>query len=154
MQETSSWRSEMKERVIKKLQELLDEELFDELDHHCLTDTIADIYVRLPYVGPNTEIREDNLLFVAVFPILASLQYRKEGTYGRSWCKRGELDVFFNTARKFDRIENIMINGARDEVGESTIDTVGDLTNYGLLWMTLYCRKSPQAFLSWFKQNF
>lgn len=99
------------------------------------------------------EVREDNALMTVCFIVLSNVQNRKEATYGRSFCKRGELDVFFNTARKFDRIENIMINGAKDEVGEATIDTVGDLSNYGLLWMTFYLREHNDTFLEWAKNN-
>jgi len=111
------------------------------------------LYVNLPYTHPEMELRDDNLLMVAVFPFLAEIQYKKEGAYGRSWCKRGEPDIFFNTARKFDRIENIVLNGARDEVGESTIDTVGDMANYSQLWMTYYLRENTTAFLDWAKAN-
>ncbi len=111
------------------------------------------LYINMPYTFPGMELRDDNLLMVTVFPFLAEIQYKKEGSYGRSWCKRGELDVFFNTARKFDRIENIMLNGAKDEVGESTIDTVGDMANYGQLWMTYYLRNHKEAFFAWAKAN-
>lgn len=111
-----------------------------------LLNTIVKIHFTLPQmdVGLSNEIREDNLLMTAVFVVLSQLQYSKEGTYGRSWCKRGEMDVFFNLARKFDRLENMMLNEAKDEVGEPLIDTVGDEANYGLLWMTLFLRKHPK----------
>jgi len=119
-----------------------------------LLDTIVNIHFELPQMGKaENELREDNLLMTAVFVVLSQLQYSKEGTYGRSWCKRGELDVFFNLARKFDRLENMMINEAKDEVGEPLIDTVGDEANYGLLWMTLFLRKHPKVFLEWIKNN-
>jgi hypothetical protein len=97
--------------------------------------------------------RVDNMLLVPVFLVLSSLQYSKEGTYGRSWCKRGEMDIFFNLARKFDRLENMMINGAKDEVGEGKIDTVGDNANYGLLWMTHFLREKPEEFTKWVNDN-
>lgn len=124
-----------------------------DIDSHLL-DTIISIHFELPQMGiDENEVREDNLLMTAVFVVLSQLQYSKEGTYGRSWCKRGELDVFFNLARKFDRLENMMINGSKDEVGEPMIDTVGDEANYGLLWMTLFLRKHPKVFLDWIKNN-
>lgn len=140
--------NELKVKVRNKLKELLPENTPEEL-----IDNAVKVYISLPYVNSQTEIREDNLLLAVVFPLLAELQYRKEGSYGRSWCKRGELDIFFNTARKFDRIENIMLKGAKDEVGESHADTVADLTNYGLLWMTYILREKPALFFDWLKNN-
>lgn len=100
-----------------------------------------------PDIG--AEARRDNvLLHVAIAPLL-KLQYHKEGAYGDSWAKRGELEVFFNISRKFDRLENIMLNGALDEVDESYVDTVADLANYGLLWLTFIAREKPELFTNW-----
>lgn len=100
-----------------------------------------------PEIGE--EVRRDNaLLHAAVAPLL-KLQYHKEGAYGDSWAKRGELEVFFNISRKFDRLENIMLNGALDEVDESYVDTVADLANYGLLWLTFIAREKPELFIAW-----
>lgn len=119
-----------------------------------LLETIIEIHFTLPQFDQGEiELREDNLLMTAVFVVLSQLQYSKEGTYGRSWCKRGDLDVFFNLARKFDRLENMVLNESKDEVGEPLIDTVGDEANYGLLWMTLFLRKHPKVFLEWIKNN-
>jgi hypothetical protein len=140
--------SEFKSKIEKRLKEILPKETPE-----IFIDNTVNLYVNLPYVDPDMDVRDDNLLFVAVFPFLAEIQYTKEGGYGRSWCKRGEMDVFFNTARKFDRIENIMLNGGKDEVGEATIDTVGDMTNYGFLWMTYYLREHTTIFLEWAKNN-
>ena len=95
------------------------------------------------------DVREDNALLTLAFICLSDLQYRKEGSYGRSWSKRGETDVFFNTARKFDRLENMVLYGSHDEVGEGRIDTVGDLANYSLLWMTYFIRETPSEFKKW-----
>jgi hypothetical protein len=140
--------SEFKEKIRDRLHTILPKDTPENF-----IDNAVDIYMNLPYVDPDMDIRDDNLLFVTVFPFLAEIQYTKEGGYGRSWCKRGEMDVFFNTARKFDRIENIMLNNGKDEVGEATIDTVGDMANYGMLWMTYYLRVNTEAFITWAKNN-
>lgn len=103
--------------------------------------------------GYEKVVREDNALMTVAFVVLSKLQHSKEGSYGRSWSKRGQLDIFFNTARKFDRIENIMLNGGKDEVGETVLDTVGDLANYGLLWTTLFIREDPETFKNWVEEN-
>jgi hypothetical protein len=113
----------------------------------------VDFYMSLPYLDFDAPIREDNVLVAITLPFILGLQYKKEGAYGRSWCKRGELDTFFNTARKFDRIENMMLNGAKDEVGEGKVDTVGDMASYGLLWMTFILREHPNEFFSWLNKN-
>lgn len=110
-------------------------------------------YSKLPYFSENMAVRRDNVLLVYVFMVLSNVQYKKEGTYGNSWEKRGELEVFFNVARKFDRLENIMLKGATDEVGESHADTVADLANYGLLWMTYILREKPELFFNWLENN-
>lgn len=111
------------------------------------------LYSSLPYFSEDMELRRDNVLFVYVFMFLAQVQYSKEGTYGDSWARRKEIGVFMNLARKFDRLESMMIDGAKDEVGESKIDTVGDTANYGLLWMTYFVRNSPKEFAQWAKEN-
>jgi hypothetical protein len=116
-------------------------------------DEAARLYCALPYTKPGMKLCDDNILFVTVFPFLAEIQYKKEQGYGRSWCKRGEMDIFFNTARKFDRIENIVLGTGQDQVGEATIDTVGDMANYTMLWMTYYLRVNTDVFLSWAKNN-
>lgn len=113
----------------------------------------ARVYSALPHTHKNIKLPNDNIYLVPVFVALAKLQYDKELGYGSSWCKRGELDVFFNTARKFDRIENIMLGKGKDAVGEPKIDTVGDLANYSYLWMTYLLRHAPEDFVKWFKNN-
>lgn len=143
-----SKRTQYGEQVEAKLRELFSSELSEEeitqLSHQ---------YVGQSYIDVNIPLREDNLLAFVAFHLLLKVQYKKEGTYGRSWCRRGELDVFFNLARKFDRLENIILKGAKDEVGEATIDTVGDLTNYGVLWMTYFIRNYPTEFHKWAESN-
>jgi hypothetical protein len=141
--------AKLSEEVEKKLYSIFGENPIDGQ----LLEEVAVIHSFLEQSGKHEEIREDNLLLTVAFVVLSKLQYSKEGTYGRSWCKRGQTDTFFNLARKFDRLENIVINGAKDEVGESTVDTVGDLANYGLLWVTLFMRKDFDAFNQWLKNN-
>src|SRR5690606_10508288 len=68
-------------------------------------------YWALPYTKKDGDVRRDNVLMCYIFWKLAGIQYAKEGAYGSSYAKRGELEVFFNVSRKFDRLENIMLNG-------------------------------------------
>jgi hypothetical protein len=152
-QEKEQWlrdkkKSDYREKVVAVLRERLPKET---PSTHIIS--AVDFYMSLPYVDYDAPVREDNVLVAATLPFLLNLQYKKEGTYGRSWCKRGELDTFFNTARKFDRIENMMLNGAKDEVGEGKVDTVGDMASYGLLWLTYILRLHPEAFMEWVQKN-
>lgn len=105
------------------------------------------------YQDENADVRRDNVLLTTAFLILSQLQYNKEGAYLNSWERREEIGVFFNLSRKFDRVENMMLKGAKDEVGEDKIDTVGDLANYGLLWLTYIMREHPDNFMSWVEHS-
>lgn len=140
-----------KSLVERKAQEFYRVNLPEGLREHA--DTFAKVYASLPHTNEDIELPNDNIYLVPVFVALSSLQYDKELGYGSSWCKRGELDVFFNTARKFDRIENIMLGKGKDAVGEPKIDTVGDLANYSYLWMTYLLRHNSKDFVKWFKNN-
>lgn len=106
-------------------------------------------YKKLPYVE---NVQRDHVLMVFAFYALSKLQYKKEQTYGNSWEKRGEMGVFFNVARKFDRVESMTLYEAKDAVGESKMDTIGDLAVYSLLWLTYSLRKDPEEFYSWLSQ--
>ncbi|WAB25008.1 hypothetical protein M3_0057 [Lysinibacillus phage vB_LfM_LysYB1] len=107
------------------------------------------LYSSMPYFSEDMEFRRDNVLFVFVFVFMAKIQYAKEGTYGNSWEKRKEVGVFMNMARKFDRLENMIIDGKKDEVGESKADTVADEGVYSVLWLTYILRESPEEFTQW-----
>lgn len=144
---------ELKEEKIKEIRERYREILPEEISTKFI-DKCVEVYTSLPmFSNPYLfNLRDDSLLFVASFVILSELQYKKEGTYGRSWNKRNdEREIFFNLARKFDRLENMVLKDNVDEVGEGRIDTVGDSANYGNLWMTYYIREYPDEFLKWAK---
>lgn len=107
------------------------------------------LYSSMPYFSEDMDFRRDNVLLVFVFVFMAKIQYAKEGTYGNSWEKRKEVGVFMNMARKFDRLENMIIDGKQDEVGESKVDTVADEGVYSVLWLTYILRESPEEFKQW-----
>lgn len=59
----------------------------------------------------------------------------KGKAYKDSWQKRGEkVSVFGNLSRKFDRIENIILDDIIVTGEESKQETLMDLANYALLW--------------------
>lgn len=139
------------ERVVQVFRDVQgDKEIFD-LDE--IYRGFIPFYWALPYTKKDGDVRRDNVLMCYIFWKLAGIQYAKEGAYGSSYAKRGELEVFFNVSRKFDRLENIMLNGSKDEVGESKLDTIGDLANYGLLWLVYLLRTKPKEVMKFLKDK-
>lgn len=101
-----------------------------------------------------TELIEDEDLCIdsrnvlEIIPSLVKLQNSKGHQYGRSYCKFGEMSIFFNLSRKYDRVENIMKRAMENGV-ESTLhgdssdsstaaetwnDTINDMAVYSLMW--------------------
>lgn len=119
--------------------------------------------------------RPDNSKLPAVFTLLSAIQYHKEGGYGSSWKGKGEYrGIMSNIDRKYDRLDRMTereLDGtlktlkeqeellARDydfysqEVGESKVDAVADLTNYGMLYMTFIMDNFPNVFRLWVERN-
>lgn len=115
--------------------------------------------------------RADNESLSEIIAYLLSVQYDKEGSYGSSWCARGEhRGIMSNIDRKYDRLDKILEDeriGARatlptglhlhsedkSQIGESKIDAVADLANYCLLYMTWLRKQHPGAFKVWIDKN-
>ena len=100
--------------------------------------------------------------FEQVCKVATSLMRRKGISYGDSWKKRGQVGVFMNIARKFDRIENILEASAKgfdvdpDKIAvseESLLDTVLDLFVYSGLYMTLLKEKHPELWEELVKES-
>lgn len=105
------------------------------------------------FKGVQTRAHES---FSSVLPVLQHLQFQKEARYGNSWKQRGEiLSIFPNLCRKWDRLENIItsqIDSGLDissGTDESKIDTVGDLANYCILYLTYLAEKDPVGYRKW-----
>lgn len=91
-----------------------------------------------------------------ILPYILKLQQQKSAVYGRSYCRHGELSIFFNTERKWDRILNIIEK--RMEEGntkslhtkdsgtptETFFDTIIDLASYSLLWVGYIVENNPE----------
>lgn len=102
------------------------------------------------------DIQVDNGNLLAVAAIAFQLQNAKELSYGRSWCKHGDLSAFFNLERKWDRIYNIMNGVISDGIensphfkdtgdAESLTDTIFDLGIYALMWVGFIMEQHPEA---------
>ena len=100
---------------------------------------------------------EKDTTFREVQSLLYDLQVFKGKTYGSSWCKHGEaISIFGNTSRKYDRLETIMKNFVQQvsplpppDSDESVAETVADLANYCILWMTWIKQNRPQEYAAW-----
>jgi len=118
--------------------------------------------------------RTDNQAMQEIMPLLLAVQHDKEGSYGNSWRKHGEIrSILPNIDRKYDRLSTIIeaeLDGSRpkllnnrpsgmlniqfDElVGESKIDAVADLANYAILYMGWLKANYPDAFNTWVRKN-
>lgn len=113
----------------------------------------------------------DNQKFSTMVGALVAIQHDKEKFYGSSWKGKGEYrGILANIDRKYDRLDKIAtdeINGKRDRlpteenltheqiltVGESKIDAVADLVNYGILYLTWLSEEHPGAFKHWLDSN-
>ena len=110
------------------------------------------------------ELFEDNLAVQEILPHLLLLQNRKEKFYGESWRKYDDIGAFFNIARKWDRIDTIMknamehgvqvlFNGSSDLSTETVLDTIIDLSLYGLMWSSYIASRYPELWDRFLKLN-
>jgi len=116
----------------------------------------------------------DNSKLPEIVTLLMAIQYDKEKYYGSSWKGKGEIrGIMANIDRKYDRLDkmtndeiegavstlNLLEEGLRtgrlttEQVGESKIDAIADLTNYGILYMTYVRDNFPNVFKIWVDKN-
>ena len=60
---------------------------------------------------------------------------QKNPGYADSWCRRGEPGIFHNIARKFDRLEHVVLGG-----GDVPYDDALDLASYAVLHLAWHLR--------------
>lgn len=118
------------------------DKILDELN--CDNSSVETLNKMLEHVDMN-DIDTKNIIYV--FSALVKLQNDKAKLYGRSYCKYGDIGVFMNLSRKWDRIDNIMHNamnngvdkvlhsGSSSTATETFVDTVADMATYSLLWL-------------------
>ena len=107
------------------------------------------------YVDGQSELCPDNQALMEILPSLLKLQNDKGRVYGRSYAKHGDVSIFLNVERKFDRIGNIMDRAMREGTDtlhseasatatETFLDTVVDLGLYALMWAGYIKEMYPQ----------
>lgn len=109
---------------------------------------------------PQPSVDTQNML--KLLPAILELQAQKASVYGRSYCRHGDLSIFLNAERKWDRISNIMEKAMKNgteslyQTGtptETFVDTVVDLASYGLLWVGYIMENHPEAFQKFLESN-
>lgn len=76
----------------------------------------------------------------------------REKTYKRSFAKRGEIGIWMNLARKYDRFEALapqVLLGAGN--GVTLIDTLVDTAMYSLKWLDVISKIRPEDFKEWLR---
>lgn len=116
------------------------------------------------YTRHQAELFPDGVNAQKVIPAILKLQHDKEAVYGQSWRKYGMASAFLNTARKWDRIDNIMRVALEkgesvltsDEAGtaqETFMDTLVDLASYSLLWVGFMAEQHPEMWQKFIEMN-
>lgn len=109
------------------------------------------------YLDSQDSLCEDNIAMMKLMPKLLQLQNDKGRVYGRSYAKHGDISIFLNVERKFDRISTIMDRAMKEGVDtlyegqsatptETFMDTVVDLGLYGLMWAGYIADKHPEVY--------
>lgn len=114
------------------------------------------------FLTRHPELSTDSKNMLKLFPYILELQAQKAAVYGRSYCHHGDLSIFLNVERKWDRISNIMDRTmkkgsdnlyAEGTATETLVDTVVDLASYGLLWVGYIMENHPEAFQKFLQSN-
>lgn len=116
------------------------------------------------YLSKQTTLCKDNQNLLEILPQLLKLQNDKGNIYGRSYAKHGELSIFFNMERKWDRIANIMERVMKEGLDtlhsessstptETFLDTVVDLGLYSLMWAGYIKENYPAEYEKFVENN-
>lgn len=116
------------------------------------------------YVDRQSQLCPDNVNLMEIFPQLLKLQNDKGRVYGRSYAKHGDVSIFLNVERKFDRISNIMDRAMREGLNtlhseasstatETFLDTVVDLGLYSLMWVGYIKDEYPEEYQKFLVAN-
>lgn len=116
------------------------------------------------YVDGQPQLCPDNVNLMKIFPQLLKLQNDKGRVYGRSYAKHGDVSIFLNVERKFDRISNIMDRAMREGLNtlhseasstatETFLDTVVDLGLYSLMWVGHIKDEYPEEYQKFLVAN-
>lgn len=93
---------------------------------------------------PILALETESCSMKGIFDVLSILHHKKTMVYGDAWKKRGEVvGVFSNIARKYDRLEAIIVKGAVHTLDETLADTMADLCVYAAKYLTYLAENYP-----------
>lgn len=94
---------------------------------------------------------EHELDVAAIAEALMPFHDAREATYKRSFAKRGEVGIWMNLARKYDRFDALAADVFSDDGKENItlIDTLVDLALYSLKWLAVIRRIRPEDMEQW-----
>jgi len=87
-----------------------------------------------------------------LFDVLDRFHRIREATYDLSFAKRGEIGVWINTARKYDRIDKLakgVLSGNNPEYGVILVDALVDLSIYATKWLDVIGHLRPEDVEEW-----
>lgn len=97
----------------------------------------------------------------ALMRMLEPFHQAREETYQLSFARRGEVGVWFNLARKYDRLDPLagrvstqVVTGEEVENndGVTLVDTLVDTAMYALKWIAIIRVLRPEHFEKWVEQ--
>ena len=114
------------------------------------------------FLHRQSQLSPDTHNMLKVLPAILELQAQKSAVYGRSYCRHGDLSIFLNIERKWDRISNIMEGAmkagteslySKGTPTEAFLDTVVDLASYSLLWVGYIMENHLEVYQEFLKSN-
>lgn len=108
------------------------------------------------YANLAPQIAEHHLMDVEqLMELLIPFHAAREKTYKLSFAKRGEIGAWYNLARKYDRIDNL-VEQVLDEgkQGDTLVDTLVDTVMYGLKWLAVIRRIRPDDLEKWIRTTY
>ncbi len=138
------------------------EELKSGNDIHITREDLVRLFSE--YIHNQKSLCQDNVNIMEILPPILKLQNDKGLVYGRSYMKYGEVSIFMNVSRKFDRIENIMSKAMKDGTSslhsdksstptETFLDTIIDMAVYCLMWAGYVKDNHPEEFQKFLVSN-
>lgn len=101
-------------------------------------------------VTSQEHVKEVNMLLLD----LMKFHEAREATYKLSFAKRGEVGIWMNVARKYDRLEELMAQYVEaGNVDHAVLcDTLADLALYSVKWLQILDHAGKEGFQDWYKR--
>ena len=93
---------------------------------------------------------------ISIMDALDAFHAARESTYAMSFAQRGEIGVWMNLARKYDRIDNLARKTFDDggSNGVTLVDTLVDTAMYALKWIAIIKHVREQDLHDWIVRTY